>query len=50
MTVRAYFKLVNRFVPGIEKVCTHPREDEQRRLAGMTKGLQMLGVRTAERS
>ncbi len=45
MTVRAFCKLVNRRVPGIEKICTHPKEDEQRRLAGMIKGLQMFGIR-----
>lgn len=47
MTVYAFLELANRHVPGIEKVCTHPKEDEQRRLAGMLKGLQMLGIRKA---
>ncbi len=46
-TVHTFFELVNRHIPGIEKVCTHPKEDQQRRLAGMVKGLQMLGFRKA---
>jgi hypothetical protein len=50
LTARAYFELVNRHVPGIEKICTHPKEDEQRRLAGMIKGLEMLGIRKPEQA
>ncbi len=50
MTVRTFLELVNPHVPGIEKVCTHPKEDEQSRLAGMIRGLQMLGFRKVERA
>ncbi len=47
MTVRAFFELVNDRTPGIEKICTHPKEDPQRRLAGLVNGLRQLGIRTA---
>jgi hypothetical protein len=47
MTVREYFLLVNERVPGIEKICTHPKEDERQRLAGLVNGLKKLGLRTA---
>jgi hypothetical protein len=45
MTVHAFFERVNSRVPGIENLCTHPKEDQQRRLVGTVKGLQMLGIR-----
>jgi len=45
MTVREYFVKVNRVVPGIEQICTHPKEDQQQRLAGLIRGLQRLGIR-----
>jgi hypothetical protein len=36
---------VNRKVPGIEKICTHPKEDPEERLKGLVSGLMKLGVR-----
>jgi len=45
MTVRQYLQKVNEKVPGIEKVCTHPKEDGRKRLANLTRGLIKLGVR-----
>ncbi len=45
MTVHEYFARVNRHVPGIEEICTHPKEDRQRRLAGLARGLEKVGVR-----
>ncbi len=47
MTVRAFFELVNTKTPGIEKICTHPKEDQRTRLAGLMNGLQKLGIRSA---
>jgi hypothetical protein len=45
ITVREYFELVNRHTPGIEEICTHPREDRKRRLAGLIQGLEKVGIR-----
>jgi len=45
MTTRNYLILVNKKVPGIEKICTHPKEDQEMRLNGLINGLIKLGVR-----
>lgn len=45
MTVGAFLEKVNRHTPGVEKICTHPGEQEEHRLAGLEKGLTRLGVR-----
>lgn len=47
MTVRAFFELVSAKTPGIEKLCTHPKEDQAARLRSLLKGLHSLGVRNA---
>lgn len=36
---------VNKKLPGIEKICTHPKEDQQERLNGLISGLIKLGIR-----
>jgi hypothetical protein len=45
MTMRAFLERVNEHTPGIEKICTHPGEEEQRRLEGLKQGLTRLGIR-----
>lgn len=45
LTIRQYLQIVNSKLEGIEKVCTHPKEDENYRLEGLQKGLQKLGIR-----
>lgn len=45
MTVREYLKIVNEKVPGIEQICTHPRENAESRLQGLKQGLVKLGIR-----
>lgn len=45
LTVRQYLQFVNAKLEGIEKICTHPKEDENYRLEGLQKGLQKLGIR-----
>jgi hypothetical protein len=45
MTVRAFLQRVDAHTPGIEKICTHPGEEETRRLGGLVRGLEKLGVR-----
>jgi hypothetical protein len=45
MTVRAFLEKVNEHTPGIEKMCTHPGEQEAYRLAGLEQGLKRLGIR-----
>jgi hypothetical protein len=45
MTTREYLTIVNKQVPGIERICTHPKEDQAERLKGLTAGLIKLGIR-----
>ena len=45
MPIREYLGIVNKQVPGIEKMCTHPKENEAERLSGLTEGLIRLGIR-----
>ncbi len=44
-TARDYLEIVNRNVPGIEEICTHPKENREERLSGLIKGLIKLGIR-----
>lgn len=44
ITVREYLICVNSKLDGIEKICTHPKEDESYRLAGLMMGLEKLGI------
>jgi hypothetical protein len=44
MTVREFCQRVSLNLPGIEKVCTHPSEDEQYRLTGLQKALHQLSI------
>jgi len=46
MTLREYLAAVDSRVPGLEKICTHPKEDERQRLSNLVAGLVKLGVRT----
>jgi len=48
MTVRRYLEIVDKKVPGLEKICSHPKEDEKQRLNGLVQGLKTLGVRRGE--
>ncbi len=45
MAIRHFLEMVDKKVPGIEALCTHPKEDEGLRLAGLIKGLLKLGIR-----
>lgn len=45
LTTRKYFEIVNINVPGLEKICTHPKEDQTIRLKGLINGLIKLGIR-----
>jgi hypothetical protein len=45
MTMREYLEIVNRKVPGIERVCTHPKENPELRLKGLKQGLIKLEIR-----
>lgn len=42
---RTYLEIVNKKVPGIENICTHPKENHKERLKGLTNGLIKLGIR-----
>lgn len=44
LTVREYLNCVNDKLNGIEKICTHPKEEESYRLAGLKMGLKKLGI------
>lgn len=46
-TTRAFLEAVNAKVPGIEKICTHPKENQDERLKGLIDGLTRVGVRPA---
>lgn len=45
ITARKYLEIVNKNTPGIEKICTHPKEDPEKRLTGLINGLIKLGIR-----
>ena len=45
ITFHQYLETVNERVPGIEKICTHPKENQEERLNGLIKGLTKLGIR-----
>ena len=45
ITTHDFLKKVNKKVPGIEKICTHPKENQQGRLNGLVSGLIKLGLR-----
>jgi hypothetical protein len=44
MTVRKYLEIVAKNLPGVEKICTHPGEDQEARLCGLQHGLARLGI------
>jgi len=45
ISISEYLEAINKKVPGIEKICTHPKEDPQERLNGLVSGLVKLGFR-----
>ena len=45
MTIRQFLETVNDHVPGIEMICTHPKENREERLNGLVNGLIILGIR-----
>jgi hypothetical protein len=45
ITTREYLETVDKKVPGIERICTHPKENQVERLNGLKEGLIMLGIR-----
>ena len=47
ISTREFLILVNDKIPGIEKICTHPKEDPEERLLGLINGLVSLGIRDA---
>jgi hypothetical protein len=49
MSFRAYLALVSRHLPGLADICSHPGEDPAKRLAGLRRGLEKLGVDTRPR-
>jgi len=44
-TFRKYLEIVNESVPGLERICTHPKENQEERLQGLINGLVTTGVR-----
>jgi len=44
MTIRAYLEIVKKKTPGIEKICTHPKENQDERLAGLITGLCKMSI------
>ena len=44
ITTRKYLEIVNEKVPGIEKICTHPKRNQEERLNGLMDGLIKLRI------
>jgi len=44
MTFRTFCQRVSQKLPGIEKVCTHPGEEQPYRLAGLQQALNLLKI------
>ena len=44
-TIRQFLEIVNEHVPGLERICTHPKENQEERLQGLVDGLVKLGIR-----
>ena len=44
ITIRKYLQTVNKKIPDIVKICTHPKENQDERLIGLTNGLIKLGI------
>jgi hypothetical protein len=44
MTVGEFLGQLDAHTPGVEKLCTHPGEEESYRLEGLERGLTRLGV------
>ncbi|MBN1821541.1 MAG: DUF1284 domain-containing protein [Prolixibacteraceae bacterium] len=42
ITFKEFLKIVNNKTPGIEEICSHPKEDKNFRLEGLKKGLSKL--------
>jgi hypothetical protein len=45
LSYKQYLVIVNEHVPGIEQICTHPKENREERLQGLINGLTQLGIR-----
>lgn len=48
ISVREFLEIVNDKVPGLEDICTHPKQSKADRLFGLTNGLIQTGIREAE--
>jgi len=44
ITIREYLEVVAKSLPGVEKICTHPGEDQEARRRGLQRGLARLGI------
>jgi hypothetical protein len=44
ITIRKYLQTVNKKIPDIVKICTHPKENQEERLNGLTNGLIKIGI------
>lgn len=45
LKLQEYLEIIDRKIPGIESICTHPKENPERRLHGLINGLVKLGIR-----
>lgn len=45
ITFSRYLEILNNHTPGLEEICTHPKEDPEKRLKGLANGLARLGNR-----
>ncbi|MDD4870474.1 MAG: DUF1284 domain-containing protein [Kiritimatiellae bacterium] len=44
LTMHKFLTILSKHVPGIEKLCTHPKEKRKSRLKGLERGLLKLGI------
>ena len=45
LTIKEYLESINSKIPGIEEICTHPKENMENRLEGLIEGLIRIGIR-----
>lgn len=50
LTMREFLERVQTHIPGIERICTHPGEEQADRLQGLRQGLRRLDIEDAPRA
>lgn len=45
ISAHKFLEMVNESIPGLEIICTHPKENPEKRVNGLKNGLTKLGIR-----